>query len=389
MPGMRGGLTLVGITAAVLLTLAMLLRFQLPPVDTVQRGYRGLAMVENYNPADFAKIVADNKVPVSLPELPAAGAKAGLVYKNVQVLGNLSVGQFTRLMVSITNWVAPQQGCAYCHNVANMAEDSHYTKVVARRMIQMTQHVNADWQPHVALTGVTCYTCHRGNPVPSQIWFHDPGPAHATGMATTGVGKNYPAGSVNDSSLPYDPFSPFLENVAAVGTDGIRVQSTVALPGTDRQSIKQTDWTYALMIHFSQSLGVNCTYCHNSRAFGDWSQSTPQRVVAWHGIRMVRDLNTNYLDGLHDVFPPGRWGPEGDVAKINCGTCHQGAYKPLLGVSMVTTFPELKGPLPPYVKTASAPANAEPQAPTGPTTPPAIDSPAGAPPKPGAPTVPQ
>ena len=38
------------------------------------------------------------------------------------------------------------------------------------------------------------------------------------------------------------------------------------MPGTDRHSIKQTDWTYSLMIHFSQSLGVNCTYCHNSRA---------------------------------------------------------------------------------------------------------------------------
>ena len=389
MPGMRGGLTLVGVTAAVLLTIAMLLRFQLPPVDTVQRGYRGLAMVENYNPADLAKIEAANVVPVSLPELPAAGAKAGAVYKNVQVLGSLSVGQFTRLMVSITNWVAPKQGCAYCHNTANMADDGLYTKVVARRMIQMVQHINADYQPHVALTGVTCYTCHRGNPVPSQIWFHDPGPFHATGMATTGVGKNIAAGSVNDSSLPYDPFTPFLEKVAAVGQDGIRVQATQALPGTDRSSIKQTDWTYALMIHFSQSLGVNCTYCHNTRSFGDWSQSTPQRVVAWHGIRMVRDLNSNYLDGLHDVFPAGRWGPEGDVAKINCATCHQGVYKPLLGVSMVTTFPELKGPLPPYVKTVSAPAAAAPQSPTPPDVPPATQSPAGAPPKTDAPATPQ
>ncbi len=78
------------------------------------------------------------------------GPKAGAVYKNVQVLGDLSVGQFTRLMVSITNWVAPTQGCAYCHNTANMAEDSVYTKVVARRMIQMVQHINADYQPHVA-----------------------------------------------------------------------------------------------------------------------------------------------------------------------------------------------------------------------------------------------
>ncbi len=382
-PGMRGGLVLVGTAAAVLLTLVMLFRFQLPPVTEVQRGFRGTAMVENYHPADIAAYVEANKVPVSLPPLPPVGAKAGAAYKNVQVLGDLSVGQFTRLMVSITTWVAPKQGCAYCHNTANMADDGLYTKVVARRMIQMVQHVNADYQPHVAQTGVTCYTCHRGNPVPSQIWFKDPGPPHAGGIATTGVGKNIASGSVGDSSLPYDPFTPFLE-----GDDSIRVQSIVALPGTDRQSIKQTDWTYALMIHFSQSLGVNCTYCHNSRAFGDWSQSTPQRVVAWHGIRMVRDLNDNYLDTLHDVFPAGRLGPTGDSPKVNCATCHQGVFKPLLGVSMVATFPELKGPLPPYVRPVSAPAPAHSQSPGVPAEPPASESPAGAPPKSDAPTAP-
>ena len=38
-------------------------------------------------------------------------------------------------------------------------------------MIQMTQHINADWKTHVAETGVTCYTCHRGNTVPAEIWF--------------------------------------------------------------------------------------------------------------------------------------------------------------------------------------------------------------------------
>ena len=360
--GLRYGFLLVGAAAAVAVTLLIVTRFSLPPVDTVQRGFRGTAMVQNYNPTEVAAYVEANKVPASLPPLPAVGPKAGAVYKNVQVLGDLSVGQFTRLMVSLTNWVSPKQGCAYCHNTANMAEDSVYTKVVARRMIQMVQHINADYTTHVQGTGVTCYTCHRGNPVPSQIWFNDPGPAQAGGMASTNTGKNIAAGSVNDSSLPYDPFSPFLEKA-----EPIRVQAVSALPNNNRQSIKQTDWTYALMIHFSQSLGVNCTYCHNSRAFGDWSQSTPQRVVAWHGIRMVRDLNLTYMDGLHDVFPRVRRGPSDDVAKINCATCHQGVYKPLYGVSMVQTFPELKGPLPPYIK--ATPAVLQAPAPSAPPPP--------------------
>ncbi|HEX2942414.1 MAG TPA: photosynthetic reaction center cytochrome PufC, partial [Rhodopila sp.] len=210
------------------------------------------------------------------------------------------------------------------------------TKRVARRMIQMVQHINADWKDHVAQTGVTCYTCHRGNPVPTYIWHNNPGPVQASGFAQAPAGKNHPAAIANDSSLPFDPLTPFLEQA-----ENIRVQSTAALPGTDNSSIKQTDWTYSLMIHFSQSLGVNCTYCHSTRSFGDWSQSTPQRMTAWYGIRMVRDLNTAYLDPLHSVFPPARLGPLGDSPKVNCTTCHQGVYKPLFGVSMIKDFPEL------------------------------------------------
>jgi photosynthetic reaction center cytochrome c subunit len=321
--------------AALAATAVVLYQTERPPMEGIQRGFRGVGMEVVYNPRIVAEELAANTVPQSLPRLPDTGPKASAVYKNVQVLGDESVGNFTRLMASITNWVSPAQGCGYCHNVNNMAEDSVYTKVVARRMIQMVQRVNSGWKSHVAETGVTCYTCHRGQPVPSNVWFNNSGPTQAGGLAQAPAGKNHPTPVANSSSLPDDPFTPFLEQ-----DNNIRVQSVVALPGTDRQSIKQTDWTYSLMIHFSQSLGVNCTYCHNSRAWSDWSQSTPQRVNAWYGIRMVRDLNTNYLDPLHGTFPTARLGPTGDSAKVNCATCHQGVYKPLFGVGMAKDFPE-------------------------------------------------
>jgi photosynthetic reaction center cytochrome c subunit len=324
------------VAAVLAVGIVILYQTERPPMDSIQRGFRGVAMGVIYNPRFLKQEVADNKVPLSLPRLPDAGARAGTVYKNVQVLKDVSVGNFTRLMASMTNWVSPVQGCAYCHNVNNMAEDSVYTKVVARRMIQMVQNINANWTNHVAATGVTCYTCHRGNPVPANVWFNNPGPLQAGGFAQAPAGKNHPTAIANDSSLPFDPFTPFLEH-----DSNIRVQSEVALPGTDRSSIKQTDWTYSLMIHFSQSLGVNCTYCHNSRDWSDWSQSTPARVTAWYGIRMVRDLNVNYLDPLAPTFPRARLGALGDSAKVNCTTCHQGVYKPLFGVGMAKDFPEL------------------------------------------------
>ena len=62
---------------------------------------------------------------------------------------------------------------------------------------------------------------------------------------------------------------------------------------------------------------------------------------------MVRDLNNNFLDPLHDVYPVGRLGTAlGDAPKVFCATCHNGVYKPLFGVSMVGSFPELRGPAP-------------------------------------------
>ena len=351
--GLKTALLGVGVVGASLLTFAMITKFELPPNTFIQGGFRGVAMGTNYNNADLKVYLADNRVPASLPQLPATGPKASAVYKNVQVLGDLSIQQFGRLMQSITEWVspevenpepgAPQRGCNYCHNPENYAEDSVYTKVVSRRMLQMVKHINEHWTSHVGEAGVTCYTCHRGNPVPAQIWFHPEEKRKPGGMAMVSSGQNTPSPAAGLASLPTDPFTPYLEN-----NYPIRVQGASALPqaGGPRNSIKEAEWTWSLMVHYSQSLGVNCTYCHNTRAFSDWQQSAPARQTAYYAAPMVRDLNANYLKTIQDVFPPHRLGPTGDVAKINCGTCHQGVYKPLFGANMINDYPELLRPTP-------------------------------------------
>jgi photosynthetic reaction center cytochrome c subunit len=311
-----------------------------PPVDTVQRGFRGLGMEQVYNPRTVETLVAVNGVPAALPAVPPGTPPASTVFQNVKVLGGLGVGEFTRLMIAMTQWIAPDQGCAYCHVSGDMASDALYTKVVARRMLQMTQHINADYQNHVGPAGVTCYTCHRGQPVPANVWFTNPGPVTAPGMAGNRAGQNYPAPQVGLASLPYDPFTPFLDE-----RNPIRVISTSALPEGNRQSIKQTEWTYALMMHMSQALGVNCTFCHNSRSFAEWDASTPQRATAYYAIGTVRDLNENYLNPLRSTFPANRLGPLGDAPKVSCATCHNGVFKPLYGVSQLKDYPELAGPV--------------------------------------------
>ena len=163
-----------------------------PPMETVQGGYRGLAMEQVINPRLDAIKAANNQLPAAIPPAPAGGPPASSVYQNIQVLKDLNVAQFTRVMLAITQWVAPpDQSCNYCHT-SDMASDERYTKVVARRMLEMVRHINTDWKSHVGDTGVTCYTCHRGNAVPQKVWFTDPGQS-ATGLIAGNAGKNKPA----------------------------------------------------------------------------------------------------------------------------------------------------------------------------------------------------
>jgi photosynthetic reaction center cytochrome c subunit len=184
----------------------------------------------------------------------------------------------------------------------------------------------------VAETGVTCYTCHRGNNIPQNVWFTPVEQKRAKSLLGDRAGQNAPAKSVALAALPNDPFTPYLSQAQE-----IRVAGAGPLPTGKGSSIQQTEQTYGLMTHMSDALGVNCTYCHNSRSFGDWSTSSPARVTAWHAIRMVRELNGQFLDPLKTVFPPNRLGPNGDVAKADCTTCHQGVFKPLYGAKMLAS----------------------------------------------------
>jgi photosynthetic reaction center cytochrome c subunit len=286
--------------------------------QTSQRGFRGTAMEVTYDERaqaeKYQQIV--NNIPVPVP--PAGASPPGpLPWQNVQVLNDISVAEFNRTMIAMSTWVAGTGNCAYCHNVLRPQDDTLpngtpiYTKLVARRMLQMTRHINSQYATHVVNTGVTCYTCHLGQPLPNGLWF-------------------------------YDKQSDYLRHY--LDRDGARVISTGIEPSdANRSSVKQTEWTYALMISQSKSLGVNCTYCHNTRIFASWDEAPPQRVTAFHGINMLRDLNTNFLAPLQPVYPANRLGPMGDAPKAQCSTCHNGVYKPLFGAQMAKDYPAMWG----------------------------------------------
>jgi photosynthetic reaction center cytochrome c subunit len=90
------------------------------------------------------------------------GKSGGFAPKNLKVL---TPATFPNAMQSFVQALGllDKGACAYCH-VADRASDEKMQKVTARNMIIMVREINArfpDGKEHV-----TCYTCHRGSPMP-------------------------------------------------------------------------------------------------------------------------------------------------------------------------------------------------------------------------------
>ena len=153
-------------------------------------------------------------------------------------------------------------------------------------------------------------------------------------------GQNRPVASVAYSTLPTDAVATYL---SSPDSPSVRVSSTgPARTDANQLSVKETEASYALMMNWSASLGVNCTHCHYTGNFANWDLSTPARVTAYHGQDMVRSLNGEYLVPLGPEYPENRLGPhEGDAPKAYCATCHQGQSKPLGGADAVSAYPAL------------------------------------------------
>ncbi|NDW05771.1 photosynthetic reaction center cytochrome PufC [Jiella pacifica] len=353
-----------------------------PPIESIETGPAAIEMVQ-FKAA--SRQLPYNARPVALEPADNEGSpQASEVYQNVQVLGGLTDAEFTRLMLAITEWVSPEQGCEYCHNLESeegFASDALYTKKVARTMLQMVRHINTNWPEHVAPSGVTCYTCHRGQNVPPRTWYDQNRPGGDQFM-----GKPRPwhlEAKTIRQFFPDVPFTKYLKEEHA----SARIQSSdplVSRTGRAEVALEQdAEDMYLFMMQVSNSLGVNCTYCHNSRAFRDWSQSTPFRWIAYWGIRMTRDINSNYIQPLASVFPDNRKGPLGDPAKAECGTCHIGNNKPLGGYNLLEHYlvgltEDGKAP-DPAPKEAILIGEAKPTAVTGPDQDAAQPAPAPAP----------
>ena len=330
----------VGVTGSAIFVAAMIVAWGQPfATASQQTGPRGTGMHVQEFVSDLAVYPDVDGYVTSEPVVPTADSQLAIdVLEGVPpALANVTVENYERLRDAMRSWTG-------IPDLLEPGNDSYQT-ALAYSMIEMTQNINQNWAGHVqanAEVGVTCYTCHRGQPVPNNIWFRV-GNVNANVAGWPAI-QNRVTMTSNFTSLPSTYLEHFLlqdENgqygVAQVHDLESRVQQQPGDP-----LIQQAEMTYAWMNYFSNSLGVNCTFCHNTRAFYDPSQVTPQWATASLGILMVQETLEQYILPLETVLPPERLGPVfADVPKLACRTCHQGEQQPLNGLNVIRNWPEL------------------------------------------------
>jgi hypothetical protein len=89
---------------------------------------------------------------------------AGERFKNVQIFKQLPASQFIDAMRYFTMALGVE--CDHCHMQGDFSADTKPPKLMARKMIEMNEHVN-----EMTFNGkmvVHCYTCHRGQVEPQN-----------------------------------------------------------------------------------------------------------------------------------------------------------------------------------------------------------------------------
>lgn len=211
-------------------------------------------------------------------------------YHNVKVLKDYTYSQFGQIMVGQMSG-GLGVGCQYCHLGANYAYDTS-TKKVARNMILMTRYINSQiWWGGPHLPVVSCQTCHMGKPVPSRVE-NDP---------TTASYPIDPNALALAQQYSYAPGYP-----GTAGHAGNEAQSSV----TTARLLLRT------MAKMGTSLGVGCTFCHNSRNFA--SYEVQNKVYALTMVGMLQGIDTQYLGHIKLNGQQLPWG--------SCYMCHR-AYQ--------------------------------------------------------------
>jgi hypothetical protein len=100
----------------------------------------------------------------------AVGGAARADFRNLQVLPKtISKEDLKTYMKAQSKALGVE--CDFCHDVPDMASDKNEKKLIARKMIQLTNEINDKWlkgMKDADKNKVTCATCHQGHELPPK-----------------------------------------------------------------------------------------------------------------------------------------------------------------------------------------------------------------------------
>lgn len=228
--------------------------------------------------------------------------------QNVKVLTGMTTAEIWTFM---TSYVAGglQVDCTYCHNLNNFAAEGAEVgdDVVAERKatavihLEMVADLNQNWLTQLADVDnkqpsgvqIICATCHMGDPLP-VAW------------------PDNPHGLPDDFRLPLDN----LDVLLVTGKSG-------------EVSLDMVQYNQHTMYHFTNSLGVGCTHCHNSRYFPEWNQ--PAKYYALTMLEMNQHILNTYSESMNDQEP-------------SCYLCHYNQVRPPGAVESAARLPAVLVP---------------------------------------------
>jgi photosynthetic reaction center cytochrome c subunit len=226
--------------------------------------------------------------------------------QNVQILQGMTTTQIWQFMLAY-NSGGLKVDCTYCHNINNFAADVDdenpdaewpARKDIARTHLEMVADLNQNWItklgdveapvmpnrdiPLADIVGkqpsgaqIICATCHNGEAQP-VAW---PENLHAL---------------PDDYRLPLDDLNVLL------------------ITANYDVSLEAVQYNQHTMYHMSESLGVGCTHCHNSRYFPEW---IPTKYYAYTMLQMNQHILENYQDSMNGQEP-------------SCYLCHYNNVRP-------------------------------------------------------------
>ncbi len=194
--------------------------------------------------------------------------------QNVQVLKGMTTAQVWNYMQYEVSG-AMGVSCQYCHDINNYAADAYPTKISARLMLLLLRDVNSQYisnLPNWRGNYVRCATCHNGQAVGMATYSDQaannvpPITVTLEALDETGapIREDAPQLSLIEASLYY--YYNYLVWNPYTGEDGSG-RGSLSLTHDNGRTQDQVTINQNVMNMMNWSMGVGCTYCHNSRNF--------------------------------------------------------------------------------------------------------------------------